>query len=256
MSGRIVMLAALVCLVATSVGSCSDERITIPDTEKREDSPGGTIEYGRLHNEILREYANRTHLFRDRISRANAVKLFIRCSNTVFERNGMDFTVDNRFVDSTLAVFADIGEQCGFDFFEPGSDPEVAFTYFERNGRLDTGGIERVRNCWKRTIYPDRAIEFREPMPPGERDGVYPVIDIMEHSAEFWREYYHQMDEYVARHPELQGWWDKWKKRIREWALIGSDCIGGLAGLGAGPAAAIVGAALGSIAFTFAWPPY
>lgn len=256
MSGRIVMLAALVCLVATSVDSCSDERITIQDTAKREYPSGGTIEYGRMHNEILQEYANRTHMFRDRISRARAVKIFVLCSNIVFERNGVEFTVDDRFVDSTLSVFARIGEQCGFDFFEPGSNPEAAFTYFERIGLFDAGGIERLRNCWNRIADPDRAIEFREPTPPGKQDQVYPVIDITERSAEFWREYYDQMDEYVARHPELQGWWDKWKRRIREWALIGSDCIGGLAGLGAGPAGAIVGAALGSIAFTFAWPPY
>ncbi len=256
MSGRIVMLAALVCLVATSVDSCSDERITIPDTAKRQDSPVGTIEYGRLHNEILREYTNRTHLFRDRISRANAVKLFILCSNIVFERNGLEFTVDGRFVDGTLAVFAGIEDRCGFDFFEPGSDPEAAFSYFERLGRFDACGIEKVRNFWKGITDPHGEIELREPTPPGEQDPVYPIIDITEHSAEFWREYYHQMDEYVSRHPELQGWWDKWKKRVREWALIGSDCIGGLAGLGAGPAAAIAGAALGSIAFTMAWPPY
>jgi hypothetical protein len=256
MSGRIMMLAALVCFVAMSVDSCSHECITIPGATERDDSPGRTIEYGRLHNEILQEYANRTHMFRDRIPRANAVKLFILCSNIVFERNGLEFTVDDHFVDSTLAVFAHIGEQCGFDFFEPGSNPEAAFTYLERTGRFDTSSIERLRKFWKGIVDPERAIEFHEPAPPGGPDPMFPVIDITEHSAEYWREYYYQMEEYVAQHPELQGWWDKWKKRVREWAMIGSDCIGGLAGLGAGPAGAIAGAALGSIAFTFAWPPY
>jgi hypothetical protein len=64
-----------------------------------------------------------------------------------------------------------------------------------------------------------------------------------------------EMDRYVEDHPELKGWWDRWKKTIREVCLIASDFLGAVV---ASPSTVgmVAGAALASIAFSIAWAPY
>ena len=82
-----------------------------------------------------------------------------------------------------------------------------------------------------------------------------PAIEIGLYSTEWWTEYYDYMEEYVEDHPELQGWWDDWKKKIREWGVIGTDAVGAIVASPSGPVGAVIGGALASVAFTVAWPP-
>ena len=71
-------------------------------------------------------------------------------------------------------------------------------------------------------------------------------------SADFW----FQMDRYVIENPELQGWWDEWKKTIRELSLIGCDFLGFVIGTGGTPVGQAFMGILASAAFIVLWAPY
>jgi hypothetical protein len=241
----IIFILSSLCLMFCSCGE--HENVLLPKQEDGDEE----ISFGQLHNEILTAYASERRIFLDRMTREEATTLFVEAANRVFKNHSMQFRVDEYFVKSKLEEFRHFEEESRFSFFRPASNPELAIEFLENRGKITPERSEALLGCWKRICNPEIAPRLTsvEPVP------IDPTIDIAVHSAEWWRDFYTYMDTYVESHPELQGWWDRWKKRVREAAFIASDFIGG-AIASPGVVSTLAGAALASLAFTFAWPPY
>lgn len=241
-----------------SLTSCTDDDVLQPEDSSTGDFQSSSVSVGELHNEIMSAFAGERNLFLGKMNQTEFISLFIKSANKVLKRHCIDFSVDAGFVQAKIAEFEKFREKCGYDFFNPGSDPERAFCYLEKHGVISPERIENLRRCWKNikelgsSSVSSPSLVSQEAVPII----ISPEVDVMEHSAEWWNEYYTSMDEYVDDHPELQGWWDRWKKRIRECCLVASDALGGFAASGGGPGTAAVGCALGSIMFSMAWQPY
>lgn len=244
---RIIRVA---CVIAVFLLSC-DRSGTVDNSVQ----PVGDEEYpyGQIHNEILTAYSQQRMLFIDDTSPEEAINIFVRATNEVLSRRDICERIGYHDVEKELERLWAIGRESGFDFFHPGGDPRNVIYYLEDNGTLTEERANRLAIYWKNVATGETPREYLIPSEPIPLD---PALNIAEYSAEWWRDYYVFMDAYVAEHPELQGWWDEWKKTIREISFIACDFLGGIIALPGGGSYALVGAALASIAFTFAWRPY
>ena len=244
MSKITAISAAMACLLIL-VTSCGKDDV-VSALNKREDSALiKELGAGQLHNEILSVFAEGRNLFMDKMSWEEGSEAFEEAVNTVFDRHGIKFRVDEKFIRAQFLQLDKMRENSGYDFSKVDHDPELAFAYFEKFSKTQGDQMAKCRSgiCRGTDIYPDPD---------------YMPADIMYHSEEWWNAYIAYMDEYVASHPELgdwRDWWWKHKKQIRELALLSSDCIGGILFSPTGPVGTLIGAAGASIAFSIAFPP-
>jgi hypothetical protein len=246
-----IFIIVLVCI------SCLNDELIKPDNKEEKNVSDEIMKPGIIHNEILYSYAEDEVLFLKKLSVVDAVKLFIASANKVLDNHGVQFVVTEKFVYDKLYELSRLKDKCGYDIFNPGNDYDQALIYFEEKKDENSLLAKELKSVLE-NIKEQRTIITEHYYSSLSDDAlqVEPVIDIAIYSAIFWKIQCKKMDEYVNDHPELKSWWDNYKRKIREWAFIASDCIGGLAASGAGGATAIVGAALASIAFTIVWPPY
>ncbi|UCF05221.1 MAG: hypothetical protein JSV33_15090 [bacterium] len=246
----------IVVIFIVSLGSilnvCSEDTISVP---KENDSDPIQIEPGILHNEILDKYNEYHFIFGEKLTHENGIDLFVEVANHILIKNDIDYSIDKNFVKDMISRFKTFRNESGYDILNPGSDLNLAFDYLESNSEINYENIRILRNCFK-DIRKGEYIKPTEPWLIVKCENLDdPVVNIGLYSTEWWYKYYEYMDEYVKYHPELKGWWDRWKKRIREWGLIGTDCLGAIVASPSGPVGAIIGGALASIAYTIAWPP-
>lgn len=263
-------LVVLLVLVSALWYSCTNDGIVQPkDPEHISRIERIGVSPGKLHNEILEDYFSRFQgqcLPPEGASYEEGVRKFIAAANTVCEKHGIDMKIDERFIKRTAHEFHKFRDESGYDIFNPSGDFDVAIKLLQKREIVTPEGSDRILSRWEKirsfsiqhesTLFCDQVRMFpldnivASPSPYATDDI---AISIMDHSAIFWST---KLEQIALNDPELSGWGDWWRnKRIREWFIIGSDALGALAGAPAGPAGAIIGGALGSIAATIAWPP-
>lgn len=247
------ILVLLVLALSVQFLACSEEwNVGTPDPDDAELSK---LNPGVLHNAILDEFSKDNVLFGPKASREEGTKRFVRAANDVLSDMGLEYSIDREFVDGIMAEFKRIKRETGYDFCNPGGDQKLVIDYLESSGTIEAERADLLRDCF-RGISNAKYDELSEPWLTARIVAIDdPAIEIGLYSTEWWIEYYSYMEEYVEDHPELQGWWDDWKKKIREWGIIGTDAVGVIVASPSGPVGAVVGGALASVAFTIAWPP-
>jgi len=74
--------------------------------------------------------------------------LFVESANKVLKKHHINFEVDEQFIESRIEEFNKLKEECGYDFFNPGSDPETAFSYLEKKGVISHEKARDLKSCW------------------------------------------------------------------------------------------------------------
>ena len=234
---KIVFLFLFVSMFLTS---CEDNSIVqVKDSLQQDD-----VSQGQLHNEILAAFNEMHPLTGKKLSRNEFTKTFILVTNDVYKNHGLSFRINEEYVNIMFSKFDEIKRECGYDFYQiGGSDLETALDYLERKGKITHDQCEVYKAVWRDLETWDIDSDSRSILSALPVEALnMEAVEIAGYSYEFW-------EAYIAEHPELEGWWEKWRGVIRDISIIGGDYLGCVL---AGPGCA-AGAALGSIAFILIW---
>ena len=247
------ILVLLVFTLSVQFLACSEEWNV--GTPKPVDAVLSGVNPGVLHNSILDEFSKNNVIFGPKTTREEGITRFVKAANAVLRDMEITYSIDNKFVETTMGEFNRIKLETGYDFCNSCSNPNLVVDYLESNGTIEPERAGLLRDCFNKII-DVKTDELSKPWLAARVVAIDdPAIEIGLYSTKWWTDYYNYMEEYVEDNPELQGWWDDWKKKIREWGVIGTDAVGVIVASPSGPVGAVVGGALASIAFTIAWPP-
>jgi len=263
---KILSITLMIAFIGGIYASCSheDSGTIEPKNEESlsefshpievEPTPGASV--GQMHNEAVLGYIKMIAKHGgEKVPYEEARAKAVWWMNKIAEIHGYEDRVTLQDFDERIELFIELREKKICDLFNP-----ISVDLKETLKRMKSEGI----------ISPEKAQEYLEVYIDFENrlrnnlnatretplgivvEPISPEVDILYSSAEVWR----NMEAYVKEHPELQGWWDKWKKTIWNIGLLTSDFIGFVICSPGTPIAAAFCALLASIAFTLAWPPY
>ncbi len=222
------------------------------------------IPIGQIHNEVLTAFNARHDLLSGKkMPVDDFVPMFIESMYEVYERHELPFNVTDKQVIGILDAFAELKDKGVANFFEiPSEIPVPLIEYLTEEGVISknsgeyyTRGLQDILNRYASGLETDRkAIRFLQRTGGNSaQDDLF--VEIACYSSEFWINLQTSQSEsilFTSRDDDddeenLDDWLDKQNAIM----TICWDALGGFVGqLLAGPAGAVLGLIIASVAYT------